>query len=123
MERVESMRTLLVGAACCLSASACAILRGTPLPQPCGVGEDVVVSNQSLEWIRVYTATKIGGGGDPGPAGIVTQLGTLAPGEEATYSPDATVRLGIIPVDRPRELNGKLRIPKDIFISCLEPIA
>jgi len=49
-------------------------------------------------------------------------LGSLAPGEEATYSLEDRDRLEVMSIDRPRELNGSLRVPKDIFISCLEPI-
>ena len=84
------------------------------MKQPCAVGDDVVVSNQSLEWIRVYTASNM--------TGAVRQVSSLAPGEEATYSVDATARLQVMPIDRPLEPNGKVRIPKDIFVSCLEPI-
>jgi len=115
------MRTLIVGAACCISASACATLRGTPHVQQCAVGEDVVVSNQSLEWIRVNAVPKMARE-DTYPGQVVRPLGNLGPGEEATYSIDATVRVGIMPFDRPQEPDGKIRIPKDIFISCLEPI-
>ena len=102
----------LIGAACCIIASACASLPASK--RPCAVGEDVVVSNQSLEWIRVYTASNM--------TGAVRQVSSLAPGEEATYSVDATARLQVMPIDRPLEPNGKVRIPKDIFVSCLEPI-
>jgi len=101
-----------IRAACCIIASACASLPASK--RPCAVGEDVVVSNQSLEWIRVYTASNM--------TGAVRQVSSLAPGEEATYSVDATARLQVMPIDRPLEPNGKVRIPKDIFVSCLEPI-
>ena len=115
------MRTLIVGAACCISASACTTLRGTPHVQQCAVGEDVVVSNQSLEWIRVNAVPKMARE-DTYPGQIVRPLGNLGPGEEATYSVDPTARLQVMPIDRPLEPNGKVRIPKDIFVSCLEPI-
>ena len=101
----------LIAAACCIIASACASLPASR--RPCGVGEDVVVSNQSLEWIRVYTNPR---------TGMPKMLGSLAPGEEATYSLEDRDRLEVMSIDRPRELNGSLRVPKDIFISCLEPI-
>ena len=114
------MRTLLIGAACCIIANACASLRSRPRIQQCAAGEDVVVSNQSLEWIRVNAVSKMAK--DTYTDQVVRPLGNLGPGEEATYSIDATVRVGIMPFDRPQEPGGKIRIPKDIFISCLEPI-
>ena len=105
------MRTFIVGAACSVIATACASLPASK--RPCAVGEDVIVSNQSVEWIRVYTHAS---------NGMTKMLGSLAPGEEATYSLDTRDRLRVMALERPYEPNGSTRTPRGIFFSCLEPV-
>jgi hypothetical protein len=122
------MRVLIAGTACGIIASACASLPGAPLKQPCAVGEDVLVSNQSTELIRVYAAERTANfmitddgyyqGRGPG----YNELGLLDPGEERAFAVDSKIRVAVMPVFNPIETNGRLRMPKDVFFACVPPV-
>lgn len=117
-----SMR-VLVGTACCVIASACASLPGTPQNLPCAIGEDVVVSNQSNDWMAVYAAPRMEKHASLGSQGV-TQLARLAPGEEGIYSVGSDSRLAVQPIYQQMRVAGQrdALYPSDVFISCLPPV-